>query len=57
MYFLVDFENVRSGGLRGVDISKEVIISRFSSVMLHIAVKTDTWRTLKDRAAISIHVN
>lgn len=57
MYFLVDFENVRNGGLRGVYYLEE---SDYLTIFYSndaTDVKTDTWRILKDRVAISIHVN
>lgn len=57
MYFLVDFENVRNGGLRGVYYLEE---SDYLTIFFSndaTDVKTDTWRILKDRVAISIHVN
>ena len=53
----MDFENVRSGGLRGVDyLDKNDYITIFL-VMQLIAVKEDTYRKLKNRGVILIHVN
>lgn len=44
MYFLVDFENVRSNGLRGADyLNKNDYLTLFS-VQPHTVVKIVTWK-------------
>ena len=53
MYFLVDFENVRSGGLRGVDYLEE---TDYLTIFFSNAAQSCENRYLEDieRSAISI---